>query len=160
MSKYLSVCCFLFSSRRRHTRCALVTGVQTCALPISGRCARVLAEGQVRLHRQGRARRRLEHVQPPCQCQSPLVRGAERHAGPGGATDRAADRQRAAILPRLAGARRLSVLAVLGERRSEEHTSELQSLMRCSYAVFCLNKKKLLIYQHIVYIHKQLVTNL
>src|SRR3546814_7627227 len=25
---------FLFSSRRRHTRCALVTGVQTCALPI------------------------------------------------------------------------------------------------------------------------------
>src|SRR3546814_8692920 len=27
-------CCF-FSSRRRHTRCALVTGVQTCALPIS-----------------------------------------------------------------------------------------------------------------------------
>src|SRR3546814_9923816 len=32
------VCCgvrlFVFSSRRRHTRCALVTGVQTCALPI------------------------------------------------------------------------------------------------------------------------------
>src|SRR3546814_4975372 len=25
---------FFFSSRRRHTRCALVTGVQTCALPI------------------------------------------------------------------------------------------------------------------------------
>src|SRR3546814_4430574 len=28
-------CVFFFSSRRRHTRCALVTGVQTCALPIS-----------------------------------------------------------------------------------------------------------------------------
>src|SRR3546814_6099722 len=28
------VLCFFFSSRRRHTRCALVTGVQTCALPI------------------------------------------------------------------------------------------------------------------------------
>src|SRR3546814_2058428 len=27
---------FFFSSRRRHTRCALVTGVQTCALPIYG----------------------------------------------------------------------------------------------------------------------------
>src|SRR3546814_1122388 len=27
--------CFFFSSRRRHTRCALVTGVQTCVLPIS-----------------------------------------------------------------------------------------------------------------------------
>src|SRR3546814_10167526 len=29
------IICFFFSSRRRHTRCALVTGVQTCALPIS-----------------------------------------------------------------------------------------------------------------------------
>src|SRR3546814_2811580 len=32
---YVIVCIlFFFSSRRRHTRCALVTGVQTCALPI------------------------------------------------------------------------------------------------------------------------------
>src|SRR3546814_8830262 len=30
-----------------------------------------------------------------------------------------------------------------GLTRSEEHTSELQSLMRISYAVFCLNKKKI-----------------
>src|SRR3546814_5382062 len=30
---------FLYSSRRRHTRCALVTGVQTCALPISCQAA-------------------------------------------------------------------------------------------------------------------------
>src|SRR3546814_9450631 len=30
----------------------------------------------------------------------------------------------------------------LGRSRSEEHTSELQSLMRISYAVFCLKKKK------------------
>src|SRR3546814_4853499 len=30
----LTVCLCLFSIRRRHTRCALVTGVQTCALPI------------------------------------------------------------------------------------------------------------------------------
>src|SRR3546814_7412288 len=29
------LCIVFFSSRRRHTRCALVTGVQTCALPIS-----------------------------------------------------------------------------------------------------------------------------
>src|SRR3546814_3433569 len=29
--------CFFFSSRRRHTSCALVTGVQTCALPIFAR---------------------------------------------------------------------------------------------------------------------------
>src|SRR3546814_18102309 len=32
---FLRLCSFFFSSRRRHTRCALVTGVQTCALPIS-----------------------------------------------------------------------------------------------------------------------------
>src|SRR3546814_3414450 len=31
---------------------------------------------------------------------------------------------------------------VWGEVRSEEHTSELQSLMRISYAVFCLKKKR------------------
>src|SRR3546814_2345873 len=31
---------------------------------------------------------------------------------------------------------------VAAEARSEEHTSELQSLMRISYAVFCLKKKK------------------
>src|SRR3546814_18721156 len=37
-SRLLSPCllhCLFFASRRRHTRCALVTGVQTCALPIS-----------------------------------------------------------------------------------------------------------------------------
>src|SRR3546814_20071585 len=32
---------FFFSSRRRHTRCALVTRVQTCALPISARYLKV-----------------------------------------------------------------------------------------------------------------------
>src|SRR3546814_6340260 len=32
--------------------------------------------------------------------------------------------------------------AILVQTRSEEHTSELQSLMRISYAVFCLKKKK------------------
>src|SRR3546814_2533679 len=32
-------------------------------------------------------------------------------------------------------------------RRSEEHTSELQSLMRISYAVFCLKKKKTQVYK-------------
>src|SRR3546814_9697469 len=35
-----------------------------------------------------------------------------------------------------------------GPVRSEEHTSELQSLMRISYAVFCLKKKKKTIKQH------------
>src|SRR3546814_9911898 len=38
-------------------------------------------------------------------------------------------------------ARMLALLAARPRARSEEHTSELQSLMRISYAVFCLNKK-------------------
>src|SRR3546814_8244737 len=36
--------CFFFSSRRRHTRCALVTGVQTCALPI---CPALVSQGKI-----------------------------------------------------------------------------------------------------------------
>src|SRR3546814_7595796 len=36
----------------------------------------------------------------------------------------------------------LAARAADHQRRSEEHTSELQSLMRISYAVFCLKKKK------------------
>src|SRR3546814_15371491 len=41
--------CFFFSSRRRHTRCALVTGVQTCALPILS-----LDEGKIRASANGK----------------------------------------------------------------------------------------------------------
>src|SRR3546814_2374674 len=40
----MCVILFFFSSRRRHTRCALVTGVQTCALPI---CIWALAYGDL-----------------------------------------------------------------------------------------------------------------
>src|SRR3546814_9643140 len=43
---------------------------------------------------------------------------------------------------RRGGHRARRVGAVEREERSEEHTSELQSLMRISYAVFCLKKKK------------------
>src|SRR3546814_1554710 len=39
MCSVLFLYVFFFSSRRRHTRCALVTGVQTCALPIWPACA-------------------------------------------------------------------------------------------------------------------------
>src|SRR3546814_4041157 len=42
------------------------------------------------------------------------------------------------VVLRNAAARPLTVIV---EERSEEHTSELQSLMRISYAVFCLKKK-------------------
>src|SRR3546814_3333787 len=40
-------------------------------------------------------------------------------------------------------------------RRSEEHTSELQSLMRISYAVFCLKKKKQLTHRRYTAPYKQ-----
>src|SRR3546814_4439059 len=36
----------------------------------------------------------------------------------------------------------VKAVGITGQLRSEEHTSELQSLMRISYAVFCLKKKK------------------
>src|SRR3546814_7266798 len=46
----VSLICFFFSSRRRHTRCALVTVVQTCALPIyrveAGQIAAAKAAGR------------------------------------------------------------------------------------------------------------------
>src|SRR3546814_10852562 len=41
--------------------------------------------------------------------------------------------------------RGVSLVLARNEDRSEEHTSELQSLMRISYAVFCLKKKKQII---------------
>src|SRR3546814_2364241 len=46
LCRRLGLCGFVFfSSRRRHTRCALVTGVQTCALPISMEQADVIILG-------------------------------------------------------------------------------------------------------------------
>src|SRR3546814_4132033 len=44
-------------------------------------------------------------------------------------------------------------LALAQTRRSEEHTSELQSLMRISYAVFCLKKTKTRLIQQIMTLH-------
>src|SRR3546814_9510030 len=41
-----------------------------------------------------------------------------------------------------------AAISSAGESRSEEHTSELQSLMRISYAVFCLKKKNKNTQQH------------
>src|SRR3546814_8407910 len=85
---------FFFSSRRRHTRCALVTGVQTCALPISIISA---------------------YPMPPTVTHS--------RAGRGRRTNICHQR-----------------VCLMG--RSEEHTSELHSLMRISYAVFCWKTKR------------------
>src|SRR3546814_7587189 len=64
---------------------------------------------------------------------------------PGADTDRGAvlhvdDGVRLDVLADREGEQQVGGLAFVG--RSEEHTSELQSLLRISYAVFCLKKKK------------------
>src|SRR3546814_550671 len=81
---------------------------------------------------------------PPAAAQDPAFGPRARHRsrrGPGGRrnADRPPDRPRPAR--RRALCPRAGALAA-GARRSEEHTSELQSLMRISYAVFCLKKTK------------------
>src|SRR3546814_7818193 len=130
------MCCvfFFFSSRRRHTRCALVTGVQTCALPICQNCAAALdfeCEVAALVIAQ-----KLHHV-----LNRDLALCFLQH--------RRIFRQYLllALLERLLCLRWINLLCLrvlhrLLSARSEEHTSELQSLMRISYAVFCLNKKK------------------
>src|SRR3546814_1933858 len=119
---------FFFSSRRRHTRCALVTGVQTCALPILQVHRLVLGEVVAAV---------VEHAQPvvrDLRIGAVQVDDVERTVG------QAAIGQ---VVIQAVGALRQPVR---GAQRSEEHTSELQSLMRNSYAVFCLKKKKQLYY--------------
>src|SRR3546814_4525425 len=109
---------FFFSSRRRHTRCALVTGVQTCALPI---CLVILLQIANAPRRLATENVLLDPVDGAADQRTELVdRGAEAAAP-------------VELIKQPAG------LELLG--RSEEHTSELQSLMRISYAVFCLKKK-------------------
>src|SRR3546814_9095378 len=126
MLSYVFVFLFFFSSRRRHTRCALVTGVQTCALPI------YLVAGDRRASRQGKAHR---HSLAQLQSDQPAARRGRRSGGGQGlAVSRHQEEQPGRPA---AGHRRLD----RGDLRSEEHTSELQSLMRISYAVFCLKKK-------------------
>src|SRR3546814_9296578 len=117
---------FLFSSIRRHTRCALVTGVQTCALPIfdEGAALCIDSDGVGRLYpgeQDGFA-----WLVRPTQAPGRLERGQPLEVDGVRVTGIGADSRL-----RLPG---------LEVQRSEEHTSELQSLMRISYAVFCLKK--------------------
>src|SRR3546814_3605504 len=74
--------------------------------------------------------RRQDGSRPACGRPACGARRAERPADEGGADH--------VDHPRCAAA---GIRAGTGAARSEEHTSELQSLMRISYAVFCLKKK-------------------
>src|SRR3546814_1257621 len=122
----------LFSSRRLHTRCALVSGVQTCALPISpGPWLAVAAPiATWRRHLQMPGQGRPEIFPRACACPRDarrlLVRLARVTRG-GMATGCDPARLVEAICA-----------AVV---RWEEHTSELKSLMRIPYAVFRMRHK-------------------
>src|SRR3546814_16344507 len=60
---------FFFSSRRRHTRCALVTGVQTCALPIFNWPNSALAQAnQLRVKLVGSSLLKLSCMKPVPPC--------------------------------------------------------------------------------------------
>src|SRR3546814_2939055 len=86
----VSVLFFFFSSRRRHTSCALVTGVQTCALPISVRGEAAVpaalcgarGDGGRRLSHQemGRPRRSAQGGRSGA-CRRPGPRSEERRVG-------------------------------------------------------------------------------
>src|SRR3546814_1401560 len=117
-----------FSSRRRHTRCALVTGVQTCALPISSHCTTKSIFHKRFIDETFRVSDvQFNHPQVGIDTPPPLNKACDGTM----------------VLARIAPRPAPSICPVLIERaRSEEHTSELQSLMRISYAVFCLKKKK------------------
>src|SRR3546814_8418273 len=140
--------CFFFSSRRRHTRCALVTGVQTCALPIFGGGRRVwVGAAGALVGRGGRARvggggsagvRRGRRARVRVVSDPALGgRGGVGHSVGGGRVLVLADRGVGRIGSALVGA--LDVLAVghsavvaddRDHRKLGEHTSELKSLMR------------------------------
>src|SRR3546814_6207008 len=109
----------LFRSRRRLGNVDLVDGVverrqRIADIVVETALDRIAGRDQdpARIHRRAAAEER-------------------RHAAQVGVHLRAVDRLQAAGRDRTGG-----------EVRSEEHTSELQSLMRRSYAVFCLKKKK------------------
>src|SRR3546814_9488713 len=121
-----------------HTRCALVTVVQTCALPILARLSPSFAwaggGGSSNEAGFGNQRQVVGGVQSHSVIHHPRVGDLplRREIDPVQAQLRPAHR-----IGRHAHAGR----EARGEKRSEEHTSELQSLMRISYAVFCLKKK-------------------
>src|SRR3546814_3537639 len=127
---------FFFSSRRRHTRCALVTGVQTCALPIYKNVPARQISVLSRVFRSGGAGNRsrrppLSHPRRDDRIARafPLIRAP------------------AAIVPiHLHGCpgtfKRDTFQVKQHKSRSEENKSELQYINRNTYAAFRFKKKQ------------------
>src|SRR3546814_7752205 len=119
----------------RHTRCALVTGVQTCALPIGGQRGDDVLEGYD-------AWKAGDSDGNVVRLKNVLVNTTHTaEEVPALAIGAGAERVRGYFL-------NTHLFDVMLDARSEEHTSELQSLMRISYAVFCLKKKKRIYNKH------------
>src|SRR3546814_1122557 len=114
---------FFFQAEDGIRDAPLVTGVQTCALPIC----------QHKAHRDG-----IEAGENLVG-ESRRARIGEILLGLAGLAPVGVDRILTGIEIRLVGLNG-PIFSPQGDR-SEEHTSELQSLMRISYAVFCLKKK-------------------
>src|SRR3546814_5045888 len=134
---------FFFSSRRRHTRCALVTGVQTCALPIYEADDRELRTPKPKTPEQAlaAATEYFEEWMPLATSSQKIYLfclSQREHRDAAFNLHQATERLYACLLLTLTFYtpynHNIAFLRSLAER-SEEHTSELQSLMRISYAV-------------------------
>src|SRR3546814_9705008 len=151
-----AVCCTvclvcLLARRRRDTRCALVTGVQTWALPIlaatlDGRTAAPDGTSQWITGADARAdAHSLRAESDAVVVGAGTVRADDPSLTVRDAPAPRGDPLRVVLGEAPPGAKVHPCIersGDLGAIRSEEHTSELQSLMRISYAVFCLKKTK------------------
>src|SRR3546814_4660923 len=138
--------CLFFSSRRRHTRCALVTGVQTCALPIYSRrgtlpTADAAQEAPMSNPKNpndpdslslapggGDKKADFSNVQSgssSTEADAPKADLSNVQSG-SGSTEESIGEQTYIV-------QRGDTLSHVAKQRSEEHTSELQSLLRLSY---------------------------
>src|SRR3546814_1921380 len=132
---------FFFSSRRRHTRCALVTGVQTCALPISPPGG---GGGQIDFAPKLFA----ASIDDSLACGTGATTGTAQRATAIGTSSSATGNDSTAIGSQSVASGEGSTAVGTGHSalgpyssalrtRPEEPTAELQSLMRSEYAVFC-----------------------
>src|SRR3546814_3406970 len=133
---------FFFSSRRRHTRCALVTGVQTlCSSDLLAALGYIPGQPGVLITTRNHSK--SEQYTDEIQLSgtafgdklSWIVGAFYLKSKPAGVNYLALDIFRPTPPSP-------TTEFIVNNFRSEEHTSELQSLMRISYAVFCLQKKK------------------
>src|SRR3546814_1314988 len=143
---------FFFSSRRRHTRCALVTGVQTCALPIYGHARHAEAVAPTAGRRAGKPTQRQNEKYPRNQiseCNPGWNASDFMHDQRSFFLYMASMRSVTAKPPKiftearttatrpshlavslLASALAISAPPMMTEERSAEHTSELKSIKR------------------------------